>query len=74
MAKRSQVNKCPWKPYGHDPLAAGEVSTRAAFPGGDGLGGGWTLPPKRCDGQNLAWYEFPPVVGAFAGMDTKIVA
>ena len=43
MAKRSQVKKCPLKPYGHDPLAAGEVSTRAA--GGDrGEGGGLSLP------------------------------
>ena len=33
--QRSQVNKCPWKPHGHDPLAASEVSTKGAFPGGD---------------------------------------
>lgn len=74
MAKRTQVSKRPCRPHGHDHLAAGEVSTRAASPGGDW---GWctlSLPNAVMVLSKLvlAWYEFPPAVGASARTGAEI--
>ena len=74
MAKRTQVSTHPWKPHGHDHLAAGEVSTRAASPVGDWAWRTLSLPHAVMviSKPVLAWYEFPPAVGASARTGTKI--